>query len=683
MAGELFQAMRPDHPIRRLEAFVSGPNGPDPDRLVAGYVGPQGRDWDLEDGLAALAAAGWTFLYEASPRPWQPDRLFQANIPQSLQERVQKLDDAGRAILADALDPARNLIEHRLYACLADFEPRLPGWPDDADPAALDRLVPHRSGLVAPVEGPGTTFRAVSGQTGPIDPLTAARFLAVDGRRTCGAIDEQVRSQFGANETPETIRRRWLDLADQGFLLLEALDPRQNVDCTHLGPVRHRLDCAVPAEMGPKLRPARHLHDRRHRPERPPIRGPARGAPEPPDSTRRRVCMLSGLFTRRRNAKFRILIPSISTINSNRRPALGVCAPVGTALVSFGWRCRALGEGAGKPVATASRSGANTRSTTAIDQDNPMAIRLMALDEGPDIPVDRAVVVVGRHPQCDARIDSIRVSRRHCCMTTDNGEVVVRDLGSTNGIRINGQRVEMGRLRSGDRALDCPHPVSSRHGRPAGDDIGGPLVVNVYLVVFGPDRVPAVCGAGFHAAAGEPGAGPGHGRARASAPGNGRALQDPGDRANAARRGRVRSGAFRRMSARFVPLTSGVAAPIIALQRPVLLVGRHPDCDVRIDLPEISRRHCCLAQAYDRLLIRDLGSRNGVRVNGRLVSEVQLVAGDEIAIAQVLYRLEAEPAPAAPSRPPAAATSPPPASPGLSKFTDEDDDVLVPLDDDI
>jgi hypothetical protein len=35
-------------------------------------------------------------------------------------------------------------------------------------------------------------------------------------------------------------------------------------------------------------------------------------------------------------------------------------------------------------------------------------------------------------------------------MTTDHGEVVVRDLGSTNGIRINGQRVELGRLRPGD-----------------------------------------------------------------------------------------------------------------------------------------------------------------------------------------------------------------------------------------
>lgn len=79
-----------------------------------------------------------------------------------------------------------------------------------------------------------------------------------------------------------------------------------------------------------------------------------------------------------------------------------------------------------------------------------MPTRLVALDEGPDIPLDRNMVVVGRHPQCDARLDSLRVSRHHCCMTREDDEVVVRDLGSTNGVRINGQRVEIGRLRPGD-----------------------------------------------------------------------------------------------------------------------------------------------------------------------------------------------------------------------------------------
>ena len=79
-----------------------------------------------------------------------------------------------------------------------------------------------------------------------------------------------------------------------------------------------------------------------------------------------------------------------------------------------------------------------------------MSSRFVAIDEGPDITLDRAVVVVGRHPNCNTRLNSLRVSRHHCCMTCEDDQVVVRDLGSTNGIRINGTRVETGRLRPGD-----------------------------------------------------------------------------------------------------------------------------------------------------------------------------------------------------------------------------------------
>jgi hypothetical protein len=83
-------------------------------------------------------------------------------------------------------------------------------------------------------------------------------------------------------------------------------------------------------------------------------------------------------------------------------------------------------------------------------RDPAMSLCLVALDEGPDITVDRPMLVVGRHPQCNARIDSIRISRRHCCMSIVDGELMVQDLGSTNGIRINGQRIEEGLLRVGD-----------------------------------------------------------------------------------------------------------------------------------------------------------------------------------------------------------------------------------------
>jgi pSer/pThr/pTyr-binding forkhead associated (FHA) protein len=58
--------------------------------------------------------------------------------------------------------------------------------------------------------------------------------------------------------------------------------------------------------------------------------------------------------------------------------------------------------------------------------------------------------VIGRHSRCDIRLNSLRVSRYHCCLTDVGGEVAVRDLGSTNGLRINGQRVTSGRLKPGD-----------------------------------------------------------------------------------------------------------------------------------------------------------------------------------------------------------------------------------------
>jgi predicted component of type VI protein secretion system len=92
------------------------------------------------------------------------------------------------------------------------------------------------------------------------------------------------------------------------------------------------------------------------------------------------------------------------------------------------------------------------------------------------------------------------------------------------------------------------------------------------------------------------------------------------------------------MPARLVPLSPGTA-PSIAMQRQVLLIGRHPESDLRLESPQISERHCCLAQANGKLVLLDLGSRNGVRVNGRLITEAPLRVGDEVAIAHLLYRV--------------------------------------------
>jgi pSer/pThr/pTyr-binding forkhead associated (FHA) protein len=141
------------------------------------------------------------------------------------------------------------------------------------------------------------------------------------------------------------------------------------------------------------------------------------------------------------------------------------------------------------------------------------------------------------------------------------------------------------------------------------------------------------------------------------------------------------------MPARLVPLNDS-SSPAISLQRPVLLIGRHSECDVRIDLPQVSRRHCCVALAYDRLTIRDLGSHNGIRVNGLPVEETVLLPGDEVAIAHLIYRLEDGGAP----RPTPVVSNLTPLEPiepgagiaqvvGSASASHDPDEELIPLDD--
>jgi pSer/pThr/pTyr-binding forkhead associated (FHA) protein len=75
---------------------------------------------------------------------------------------------------------------------------------------------------------------------------------------------------------------------------------------------------------------------------------------------------------------------------------------------------------------------------------------LVALTEGPNIPLDKPIVLIGRHQECDVQIPSRKISRRHCCLAQVHDYVVVKDLLSTNGVRVNGTRVKEGCLRAGD-----------------------------------------------------------------------------------------------------------------------------------------------------------------------------------------------------------------------------------------
>ena len=69
-----------------------------------------------------------------------------------------------------------------------------------------------------------------------------------------------------------------------------------------------------------------------------------------------------------------------------------------------------------------------------------------------------------------------------------------------------------------------------------------------------------------------------------------------------------------------------------------IVVGRDPSCDVSDSDPRLSRRHAEFRATPRGLVVKDLDSRNGVRVNGRPVQETLLAPGDLVEIAHLSVR---------------------------------------------
>jgi pSer/pThr/pTyr-binding forkhead associated (FHA) protein len=70
---------------------------------------------------------------------------------------------------------------------------------------------------------------------------------------------------------------------------------------------------------------------------------------------------------------------------------------------------------------------------------------------GRDFNLGPMACIVGRDPAVDFRLEDRLSSRRHFRVRLQGGTYVVEDLGSTNGTRLNGRRVEQSGLCDGDR----------------------------------------------------------------------------------------------------------------------------------------------------------------------------------------------------------------------------------------
>ncbi len=75
-----------------------------------------------------------------------------------------------------------------------------------------------------------------------------------------------------------------------------------------------------------------------------------------------------------------------------------------------------------------------------------------------------------------------------------------------------------------------------------------------------------------------------------------------------------------------------------------VILGRSRDCGCVLAEPSVSRRHAELRRDGERWLLRDLGSRNGTRVNGvRLLDEAEVGPGDRVSFGDARFRLDEAP----------------------------------------
>jgi pSer/pThr/pTyr-binding forkhead associated (FHA) protein len=99
-----------------------------------------------------------------------------------------------------------------------------------------------------------------------------------------------------------------------------------------------------------------------------------------------------------------------------------------------------------------------------------MKAELIPADGGAPIPITRDVTVLGRREYCDIQIDDPSLSKRHCVLVKTDGLLVIRDLATTNGTKVKGQKIRWAALLPEDKI-----------------SLGG-IKFKVYL---GPDDVPS------------------------------------------------------------------------------------------------------------------------------------------------------------------------------------------------
>ena len=247
-----------------------------------------------------------------------------------------------------------------------------------------------------------------------------------------------------------------------------------------------------------------------------------------------------------------------------------------------------------------------------------------------DIP--RGTVTIGRSPAANVHADSHLVSKLHARVERTAAQLSLVDLRSSNGTFVNDKRVDSQILADGDeinlggntrfKVHIEEAEVSSGESNipPSNPDTKFPYPSDWKTKIeWSPEDKAAMQRAFQDSSREEPAPPPVAAPPRASLPGV--ALEGRG---------------------RTVPLGAGDH-----------LVGRSPECALRLEGRSISRRHALIRIGADGASVQDLGSANGTFVNGRRAAETTAISpGDEVKFGDHAFRVRPLDSPPADPAPP-------------------------------
>ena len=274
------------------------------------------------------------------------------------------------------------------------------------------------------------------------------------------------------------------------------------------------------------------------------------------------------------------------------------------------------------------------------------------------VPIVREEITIGRQDGNTIRLTERNVSRRHARLVKDNGALLIEDLGSYNGVRVNGDRIagptkikEGDLIEIGDYDLGIqgkldtpmaqppsPAPAAARSA-PAAVAKPAPALAPKPAAAPPPPPPPAAAPSADTTAPMPPVSpepAPDPALASASAGGATAIIRISDIMKN------VPQIEARDLQKNEMPRLVGLAGPVrgkeFYLMRTEVKFGRTEDNDIGIEHQSVSRQHCKFVLDQGQWKVIDNKSANGVRVNGEEYAISAVKPGDTLELGHLKFR---------------------------------------------